>query len=73
MKITMTAIIERQRARLYTQKAKKNCETFLYTKSWTLFKKQDNCRNGFIYKMANTLCYAIFHEMFEFGIYIQEA
>ena len=36
MKNSMTAIVERQRTRLYTQKAKKNCETFLYTKSHTL-------------------------------------
>ena len=35
MKITMTAIIERQRARfIYTQKAKK-CETFFFKNSDT--------------------------------------
>ena len=53
MKITMTAIIERQRERLYTQKAK-NCEIFLYTKSQTLFKKLDNFRYVFIYKNLDT-------------------
>ena len=37
----MTSINERQGAHLYTQKSKK-CETFLYTKGQTLFKKQDN-------------------------------
>ena len=38
MKITMTAIIEIQRARVHTQKAK-NCETFLYTKKPDTFQK----------------------------------
>ena len=37
MKITMTANDERQRARLYAQKAK-NCETFLYKKLDTFQK-----------------------------------
>ena len=49
MKITITAISERQRARI---KSKNNCETFLYTKIRTLFKKQDNFRYTFIYKKA---------------------
>ena len=35
--------------------------TFLYTKSWTLRKKQDNLPYVFIYKNLNTLRYAIFH------------
>ena len=48
MKITMTDIIETQRARLYTQKAKKY-EPFLYTKIQTLFKKLDNFRYVYIY------------------------
>ena len=59
MKITMTAIIGRKRARLYT-KSKKNCETFLYTKSRTLFKKLDNFLYVFIFKKPYTLRYAIF-------------
>ena len=54
MKITMTAISERQRARLYTQKVKKNCETFLYTKSQTHFKNLDNFRYV-LYTKSNTL------------------
>ena len=53
MKITMTAIIERQRERLYKQKAK-NCKTFLNTKSETLFKKLDNFRYVYIYKKPYT-------------------
>ena len=53
MKITITSIIKRQRAHLYTQKAK-NCETFLYTKSQTLFKKLDNLRYVLLYKKAYT-------------------
>ena len=38
MKIIMTAIIERQRARLYTQKAKKLPNVFLYKKPDTFQK-----------------------------------
>ena len=41
MKITITSIIERQRARFYIHKKQKNCETFLYTKYQTLFQKLD--------------------------------
>ena len=47
--------------------------TFLYTKSLTLHKKQDNIRYIFINKTQGTLRYAIFHENFEFGIFLQEA
>ena len=73
MKITMTAIIERQRARLYTQKAKK-CQTFLYTKSQILFKMLDNFRYGFIYKKPYTWRYGIFMKFLKLAfIYIQKA
>ena len=51
MKITMTAIIKRQSARLYTKKAK-HCETCLYTKSQTIFKNLDN-RYGTFIKFLN--------------------
>ena len=51
----------------------KKCESFLYTKIQTLYKKQDNFRYIFIYKNQDTLRYAIFHEIFEVGIYIQKA
>ena len=39
---------------LYIQKAKK-CETFLYPKTQTLFKKQDNFRYVFMNKKHDTL------------------
>ena len=113
MKIRITAIVERQRALLYTQKAKKiakrfymqkerhfsksntisvmflytkshilyvkqffmKCSswniykkhdtfcygTFLYAKTQTLRKKQDNLRYVFMFKNPDTLHYAIFH------------
>ena len=57
--ITITAIIKRQRACLYIYKKQKNAKPF-YTKSQTLFKKQDNFRHVFIYKNPDTLRYAIF-------------
>ena len=60
----MTAIIKRQR--------KTNCETFLYTKSQTLFKKLDNFRYVFQYKKAIHLKLRDFHEIFEVGIHIQK-
>ena len=72
MKVSMAAIIERQRARFYIKKAKK-CEMFLHTKIETLFKKLDNFRYVLIYKKQYTLRYGIFHEIFEVGIYIQKA
>ena len=50
MKITMTSITERQRARLYTKKAK-IAKRFLYTKHQTLFKKLDNSRYAFYTKI----------------------
>ena len=47
---------------------------FLYTRSQTLHKKQDNLRYVFIYKNPDTLSYAIFHWIFEIdrggGIFI---
>ena len=69
---TMTAIIERQRVRLYT-KIQKNCKTFLYTKIMTLFKKLDNSRYVVIYKKAIHLTLRDFHEIFEVGIYTQKS
>ena len=38
---------------IYT-KSKQNCETFLYTKSLTIFKKLDNFRYVFINKKPYT-------------------
>ena len=57
---------------LYTKKANKKI-AYLYTKSRRLFKKLDNFRCVFIYKIEYTLHYGIFHEIFEVGIYIQNA
>ena len=50
MWITMNAISERQRACFYIYQKQKKCETFLYTKSHTLCKNQDNLRYIYIYK-----------------------
>ena len=72
MKITMTAIIERQRARLYKQKAKKLRNVFM-------FKKPDNFQKArqfplrFYIQKAIHLTLRDFHEIFEVGIYIQKA
>ena len=59
-------------AHVYIHKNQNNCETFLYTKSKTIFKKLDNSRYVFIYKKPYTLRYGIFHEIFEVGIKIQK-
>ena len=40
---------------------------FVYTKSMTLYKKQDNLGYVFIYKNPDTLRYTIFHWIFEIG------
>ena len=65
MKITMTDIIKRQRARLYTQKAKTNCEMCLYTKSQELFKKLDN-RYGTFIKFLNLALIYKKHDTFRY-------
>ena len=59
MKITITAIIKRQRARFYPQKKRKIAK-HLNTKIHTLFKKLDNSRYVFIHKKSYTLRYGIF-------------
>ena len=43
---------------------------YIYIKSQTLFKKQDNFRYVFIDKNPDTLRYTIFQEIFEIDIYI---
>ena len=48
MEITMTAIIERQRARLYTQKAKKIPKHFYIQKARHFAKSKTIC-NTFLY------------------------
>ena len=69
MKITMTAIIERQRARLYTQKAKKLLNIFIYKKLDT-FQKARQFPLRFYIQKAIHLTLRDFHEIFEVGIYI---
>ena len=68
----MTTISERQHARFYIlyKKQKNMRNVYIYAKSQTLSKKQDNFRYIFIHKILYTLLYAIFHEIFEIGIYI---
>ena len=71
MKITMTAIIERQRARLYTQKAKK-LRNVRYKKPDT-FQKARQFPLRFYIQKAIHLTLRDFHEIFEVGIYTQKA
>ena len=72
MKITMTAIIKRQRACLYTQKAKKLRNDFIYKKPDT-FQKARQFPLRFYIQKAIHLTLRGFHEIFEVGIYIQKA
>ena len=72
MKITITAIIKRQRARLYTQKAKKLQSIFIYKKPDS-FRKATQFPLRFYTKKAINLTLWDFHEIFEVGIYIQKA
>ena len=46
---------------------------YIYTKSQTIRKKQDNFRYAFIYKQLDTLRYTIFHETSEISICIQKS
>ena len=50
MKITMTAIIEKQRARLYTQKSKQFRNVFIYKKPDTLQKARQFSLRFYIQK-----------------------
>ena len=53
MKITMTAIIKRQRLRLYTQKAKKLLKVFIYKKPDTFQKAKQFPLRFYIQKARN--------------------
>ena len=65
----MTAIFEKRRARLYTQKAKKLRNIFIYKKPDT-FQKARQFALDFVYlKKSIHLTLRDFHEIFEVGIY----
>ena len=67
----MTPISKRHRARFYIYKyPKKSKRLYIYPKSQTLFKQQENLCYVFIHKKLHTLCYAIFHGILEIGICI---
>ena len=72
MKITMTAITERQRACLYTQKAKKLRNIFIYKKPDT-FQKARQFPLRFYIQKAIHLTLRDFHEILEVGINMQKA
>ena len=72
MKIAMTIIIERQRARLYTQKTKKIAKRFYIQKARN-FSKSKTLSVTFLHTKSQTLYVTQFHEIFEVGIYIQKA
>ena len=69
MKITMTAIIERECPRLYTEKAKKLRNVFIYKKPDTFQKARQFPLRLYI----QHLTLRDFHEIFEVGIYTQKA
>ena len=52
---------------IYTEKIK--CETFLYTKSWTLCKKSKTISDTFYIQKYEHFTLRIFHESFVVGIY----
>ena len=63
----MTAIIKRQRARLYTKNEIKLRNIFIYKKPDT-FQKARQFPLRFISKKLDTLRSGTFHEIFEVGI-----
>ena len=74
MKITMTAIIERQGARFYIHKNPKQLRNFFYIKKpYTFQKARQFPLRFYINKNPYTLRYGIFHEIFEVGIYIEKS
>ena len=71
MYIRKSPVNKRQHASFSIYKNQKQFRNiYLYTKSQTIFKKQDNLRYVFIHKNPNTLRYAIFLKSFETEIYI---
>ena len=72
MKITMTAIIKKQRAPLYTQKWE-NIAKRLYIQKTIHFSKGLTISVTFLYSKIHTLFDTGFHESFEVDIYIQRA
>ena len=72
MKITMTAIIERQRARLLHKKQKQLRNVFIYKKQYT-FQKARLFPLRFYIQKAIHLTLRDFDEIFELDIYIQKA
>ena len=57
---------------LYRKSKKIAKRLYIYAKSQTLFKKQDNLRYVFIYKKSDTLRYAIFMKMLKLAYINQE-
>ena len=55
---------------LYIQKEKKIQNVYIYKKPDTSKENKKICVTFFKYKKPDTLRYAIFHEIFEIGIYI---
>ena len=72
IKITMNAIIERKRVRLYSQKAKTIVKRSIYKKHDT-FQKARQFPLRFYIQKAIHLMLQDYHEIFEVGIYIQKA
>ena len=73
MKITMTAIIERQRERFYMHKKQKKLLNVLIYKRPDTFQKARQFPLRFHIQKAIHLTLRDFHEIFEVGIYIQKA
>ena len=67
MKITMTAVIERQRTRSYIHKKPKNLPNVLYKKPDT-FQKARQFPLSFFIQKAIHLTLRDFHEIIELGI-----
>ena len=73
MKITMTAIIERQRTRCYIHKKQnKQPNVFIYKNPHT-FQKDREFPFRFYMQKAIHFTLRNFHEIFEVGIFIQKA
>ena len=72
MKITITAIIERQRPRFYIHKKQKQLPNVFLHKKPDTFQKPRQFLLRFIYKKPYTFRYGFFLKCFEVRIYLQK-
>ena len=72
MKIIITTISERQHAPFIYTTGKNKFHNNFINKNIDTLQKARQCASRFIYNKADTLRYAICHEILEVGIYVRK-